>query len=219
MLSNIRNLNFLNCDGFDLGDSISIVGSSAILKSRDDAGDIDSNSEVMRFNHFRVDGFEGICGSKTTIVLVNNHALQMVVDEDFWKHDFKLEYPEAKKNYILDFENLNVILRLDHDKIKMSEPAIEKVCERNKVAIVSNQQIQAAHDHLGSRPSCGFSGLMVALEFFEDITCFGFNFNSDPSIDKHYYEEGNMSGGSHSFATEQQIFKDLAEEGRVKLRY
>ena len=219
MLGDIKNLDFVNCDGFDLGDSISIVGSSAILRERSDADEIDSSSDVMRFNHFRIDGFEGICGSKTTTVLVNNHALQMVVDDDFWENDFKLEYPTAKRNYILDFKNLNIILRLDHSKMEMNKPAIEKVCEKNKVAIVRGEQALVAHNHLGKQPSCGFSGLMVALEFFEDITCYGFNFNNDPNIDKHYYERGNFSGGAHSFSREQEIFKQLADAGRIKLRY
>ena len=54
MLGDIKNLDFVNCDGFDLGDSISIVGSSAILRERSDADEIDSSSDVMRFNHFRI---------------------------------------------------------------------------------------------------------------------------------------------------------------------
>ena len=219
MLGNIKNLDFVNCDGFDLGDSISIVGSSAILRERNDAHEIDSSSDIMRFNHFRVEGFENICGSRTTIALVNNHALQMVVDDDFWENDFKLEYPTAKRNYILDFKGLNIILRLDHSKLKMSQPAIDKICENNRVAIVRPEQFQIAYNQLGKQPSCGFSGLMVALEFFDKITCFGFNFNNDPNIDKHYYEKGNFSGGSHSFSREQEIFKQLSDKGWIKLKY
>ena len=218
-IDEIQTLNFVNCDKFDVGDSISLVGSSAILNHRDDAKEIDSHDDVMRFNHAKVRGFEDVCGQKSTIFLVNNHALQLISDPLFYDDDFKLEYPESKKDYVYDFDNLNIILRLDHDKISDNVEVIEKISENNRVAIVTKQCMKLGSALVGRQPSCGLTGLMVALQYFKEISCFGFNFNNDPTIDKHYYEAGNQTGGCHDFSKEQEIFRALNDNGRITLHY
>lgn len=209
-------LEFVNCDGFDWGDSISVVGSSGILNHRNDAKDIDSHEEVMRFNHARVEGFENVCGKKTTIVLVNNHALELISNTKLRK-EFASKYPECKPDYIYDFKNMNIILRsLDNTHYKS---IIEKVCERNNVAIMTEKSSRLAQTVLDRLPSCGFSGLMIALQYCKKINCYGFNFNQDPSVDKHYFEKGNKIGGCHDFLKEQEIFKMLHDIGRITLNY
>ncbi len=211
------NLSFVNCAGFDWGDSISIVGSSGILSRRNDAKDIDSNDSVMRFNHAKTEGFENVCGKKTTIVLVNNHALELISNINLRK-EFESKHPECKWDYIYDLKNLNIILRPDYpDRHRLT---IKKVCENNNVAIITKKADHLARTLLDKMPSCGFSGLMIAIEYCEKINCYGFNFNQDPSVDKHYFEKGHQTvGGCHDFLKEQEIFKKLHDTERITLNY
>ena len=70
---------------------------------------------------------------------------------------------------------------------------------------------------LGKNPSCGFFGIMAALYYCDNVQCFGFNFNNDIEIDKHYFEKGNKIGGCHDFNKEHLVIKDIVKQNKLTL--
>ena len=208
MLENIPALNFINCDDFEWADSISVVGNSGILKNRNDATVIDGNEHVMRFNHALVEGFEKICGSKTTFRFINEHSLNH--NDDNLLQELNDFFPATKKNYVDDFNNLNVIIKFHGETPTTNcHDTIDRICEKNNVATVSPELFRLCSSILGKSPSAGFLGIMIALKYYSKVECFGFNFNQNDNVDKHYFEKGDKTGGTHDFHQEHNFIKDL----------
>jgi hypothetical protein len=53
---------------------IAIVGNSPILLEKELGKEIDSHDMVIRFNNFKIDGYEKHCGSKTTDICFNQYT-------------------------------------------------------------------------------------------------------------------------------------------------
>ena len=216
MLANIPTLNFVNCDDFEWADSISVVGNSGILKNRNDAAAIDTNDHVMRFNHALVEGFEKICGSKETFRFINEHSLNH--HDDNLLKELKTDFPSTRENYIDDFENLNIIIKF-HGETPTTDcsQSIERLCKKNKVATIAPELFKFCSDTIGRSPSAGFLGIVVALNHYKKVHCFGFNFNQNENVDKHYFESGNKTGGTHDFHQEHQIITELSKANILSL--
>ena len=198
MLSDIPALNFINCEDFKWADSISVVGNSGILKNINDASAIDSNDNVMRFNHALVENFEEICGSKTNFRFINEHSLNH--SDDNLMQELNDFFPATKKDYVDDFSNLNVIIKFHGEKPTTNcQHKIDRICKKNNVATVSPELFRFCSSILGRSPSAGFLGIMVALKYYSKVECFGFNFNQNVGVDKHYFEKSDKTGGTFFF--------------------
>lgn len=216
MLDDIAALDFINCDDFTWADSIAVVGNSGILKHRNDAEDIDSHTHVMRFNHALVDGFEDVCGTKTTFRFINEHSLNH--HDDRLLQELRNDFSSTQENYIDDFENLNVIIKFHGEGPSTNcQHAIDRLCLKNNVASISPQLFRISSQILGKSPSAGFLGVMVALKYYNNIGCFGFNFNQNKQIEKHYFEDGAVTGGTHDFSREHEIIKELHTTNQLSL--
>ena len=216
MLSDIPALNFTNCEDFKWADSISVVGNSGILKNRNDASAIDSNDHVMRFNHALVENFEEICGSKTNFRFINEHSLNH--SDDNLMQELNDFFPATKKDYVDDFSNLNVIIKFHGEKPTTNcQHKIDRICKKNNVATVSPELFRFCSSILGRSPSAGFLGIMVALKYYSKVECFGFNFNQNVGVDKHYFEKSDKTGGTHDFNQEHNFIKNLHIQNQLSL--
>ena len=216
MWSDIEALNFINCEEFKWADSISVVGNSGILKNRNDASAIDSNDHVMRFNHALVENFEEICGSKTNFRFINEHSLNH--SDDNLMQELNDFFPATKKDYVDDFSNLNVIIKFHGEKPTTNcQHKIDRICKKNNVATVSPELFRFCSSILGRSPSAGFLGIMVALKYYSKVECFGFNFNQNVGVDKHYFEKSDKTGGTHDFNQEHNFIKNLHIQNQLSL--
>ena len=216
MLSDIPALNFINCEDFKWADSISVVGNSGILKNRNDASAIDSNDHVMRFNHALVENFEEICGSKTNFRFINEHSLNH--SDDNLMQELNDFFPATKKDYVDDFSNLNVIIKFHGEKPTTNcQHKIDRISKKNNVATVSPELFRFCSSILGRSPSAGFLGIMVALKYYSKVECFGFNFNQNVGVDKHYFEKSDKTGGTHDFNQEHNFIKNLHIQNQLSL--
>ena len=216
MLSDIPALNFINCEDFKWADSISVVGNSGILKNRNDASAINSNDHVMRFNHALVENFEEICGSKTNFRFINEHSLNH--SDDNLMQELNDFFPATKKDYVDDFSNLNVIIKFHGETPTTNcQHKIDRICKKNNVATVSPELFRFCSSILGRSPSAGFLGIMVALKYYSKVECFGFNFNQNVGVDKHYFEKSDKTGGTHDFNQEHSFIKNLHIQNQLSL--
>ena len=216
MWSDIPALNFINCEDFEWADSISVVGNSGILKNRNDASAIDNNDHVMRFNHALVENFEEICGSKTNFRFINEHSLNH--SDDNLMQELNDFFPATKKDYVDDFSDLNIIIKF-HGETPTTDcqHKIDNICKKNNVATVSPELFRFCSSILGRSPSAGFLGIMIALKYYSKIECFGFNFNQNVGVDKHYFEKSDKTGGTHDFNQEHNFIKNLHIQNQLSL--
>ena len=193
-----------------------LLGNSGILKNRNDASAIDSNDHVMRFNHALVENFEEICGSKTNFRFINEHSLNH--SDDNLMQELNDFFPATKKDYVDDFSNLNVIIKFHGEKPTTNcQHKIDRICKKNNVATVSPELFRFCSSILGRSPSAGFLGIMVALKYYSKVECFGFNFNQNVGVDKHYFEKSDKTGGTHDFNQEHNFIKNLHIQNQLSL--
>ena len=58
---------------------------------------------------------------------------------------------------------------------------------------------------------------MGALKYYSKVECFGFNFNQNIDVDKHYFEESDKTGGTHDFHQEHSFIKNLHVNSQLSL--
>jgi hypothetical protein len=152
-------------------------------------------------------------------MLINEHSLHH--EEEAFFQSVIADFPKTKRYYIRDFENLNVIIRFNFPSNNANyntyKESIDMLSEKNNVAFISSEFFDYYTNMLNKKPSCGFFGIMIALYYYNKVDCFGFNFNQNPDIDKHYFEKGNSSGGVHDLNKEQDLIKDLHEQKLLSL--
>ena len=147
---------------------------------------------------------------------INEHSLNHSDDNLLQElNDF---FPATKKDYVDDFSDLNIIIKF-HGETASTDcyHKIERICERNNVATVSPELFRLCSDILGKSPSAGFLGVMIALKYYSKVECFGFNFNQNIDVDKHYFEESDKTGGTHDFHQEHKIIKNLHTNNQLSL--
>ena len=87
-----------------LPESLTIVGSSKIILTNKFGTEIDNSQYVVRFNFAKTEGYEIHTGSKTSLLVINNHVYQSFI-RDKKKND------ELKKYLVISpySENKNIL--------------------------------------------------------------------------------------------------------------
>ena len=206
------------------GNSCALIGNSGNVLDYEYGEIIDSHDCVIRCNEAKITGYEKHVGSKKTIRIANSHMFHAVLDNTTLSiEDMKRKFSAFDRYALYDIEN-EVILAKSHVNID-HDPGFREVFARledrngSVVKIVNEDFHLMCENYLGSGPTCGFIGLLLALKYFKKISCFGFSFYEGQDWKtKHYYEEITpyyMS--SHKFKKEKAVFYQLAEEGKIKI--
>lgn len=185
------------------GKSIAVVGSSGHLLEREYGKDIDAHDVIIRFNQARVEGFEKYVGSRTDLRIVNTHVFRGTT---------------GAKNY--SKYDKNFISKLNPQHILVSRPVgdIKKISPNNEVSIVSDKFYNHCVELLnnGKEPSVGFLGVILAVEFSDDVSVYGFDQNRDLKK-KHYWEKVSVIGNHHKFSREKEIFNELEQKELITI--
>ena len=192
--------------------SLALVGSSGCILDNEYGELIDQHYVVMRFNAARVEGYEKYVGSKTTIRVMNGHCFAGTSDPvRFEKNDPKFISSLFGEHFFIKGYNLQEFHR-----------GVLSVLNKNYINFLHNDFVGRCHQELGKGPSVGFVGLMMALTCAEQISCFGFDHGEISDDRRHYWEavrnaDNWKTGQGHSFDKEKEYFKNLEQQGRIKI--
>lgn len=170
---------------------IIIVGNGSTLLDKENGSLIDSFDTIVRFNSYKISGFEKYVGTKTNIWFTCNRAhikdcntLERVIEHS-WQWN-----PEK-------------------DQIFKSISSVYPKCEKTKREFVRNKIPL-------KNPSTGIIAIFMMIEdqeYEKPIYITGFDWWL---TDKHHYGDNERRGALHSPSEEYQIISGLVNEGKVK---
>ena len=180
-----------------LPNKITIVGSSKIILKKKYGKKIDNSNFVVRFNFPNTDDFIEHTGSKTSLMVINNHVYTSIKvnskKNDKFKKYLVISPSKLKKiNSSLNFffferKIKQLILSLNflgYDKIFSS-----------LISILIRKNF-----------SVGFCFILLALASGAKLNVYGFDLNEDMKNREHYYKKQKI-GGVHDLQSEHKILK------------
>lgn len=172
--------------------SLIIVGSGTSLLDKKNGNLIDSYNDVVRFNDYKLEGFEDYVGTKITI----------------WFNVNRQDKPGSlyfKKIFVHSWdEDINKCPVYDFFKGRSN---IEKLSR-----VVINRVLDLTN---GASPSTGLLAIFYFLQYLETVTITGFDWWDRQ--EHHYYGANHYRGPNHKPEIEKKLIDQLINEGRVVL--
>ena len=204
-----------------MNSSCALVGNSGILMDTEYGELIDSHDMIIRCNCARTEGFVKHVGSRTDIRVANSHMFHAVLENTTLDIQNMAElFSEFDRYFLYQLQNEIIVAKNSVDPSTFSKVINKLETENNnKIAFFNPSVYNYCTQVLGSHPTTGMIGLLIALKYFKKISCFGFTFyEEDDWSKKHYYEEVTpYDMKSHSFSREKQIFSELNEIGIIQM--
>jgi len=196
--------------GLFFGKSCAIIGNSGSILSAENGNIIDRHDFVIRMNQARVRGYEKYVGSKTNLRILNLHSFLALngVDEQELKATFSSFSSDIfkelrEKNYLTKYHSDLSIAITKYPDIKFDKITLQSDLILRRIA--------------GQEPTTGLIALILALKYFNKISCYGFDFY-DGSVD-HYFEQIKKYDrtNAHNLEIEKDIFQCLDKINRISL--
>ena len=186
---------------------ITIVGSSKIILKKKIGKKIDESNFVVRFNFANTNDFIDYTGSKTSLMVINNHV-----------------YSSLKENLkkIDEFKNFLVIspnkLKKFNSSVDFSffEKKINQLLLSLKFIRYFKIFIYLILILIRKNFSVGFCFILLALASGVKLNIFGFDLNEDMEKREYYYKKQKI-GGVHDLVSEHKILKKLKDLGLIKI--
>jgi len=161
---------------------------------------INSFDEVVRFNRYRINGFEKYVGTKCTIWVLNN---KLTTDgRDFYRKNIKNRlkaHPELKESIVITnkLHNLPIL-----NKIKSKYDNFQYVIDTFNIN--------------NSKPSTGLVAIRYFLKKYDMISLVGFDFGKS----NHYWGNfgaSDVPGKAHCWDSEKEYVIQLVKSNKVKI--
>ena len=187
--------------------SCAIVGNSGILNEKEYGDLIDSHDIIIRCNLGPTKTFEKHTGKKTSFRIINSHVFSC------GKHT-----PFENKYTINDFPNETLLVKKWDEQL--FRKSVLNLINKNKLYFFNPSFIDKfCSQELHSSPTCGYIGVMLALQFSKNISLFGFSFFKDSWETKHYYEKIKPYKLKHDLTNEEKIITYLHEKKLLNIHY
>lgn len=185
---------------------ITIVGSSKIILKKKIGKKIDKSNFVVRFNFANTNDFIDYTGSKTSLMVINNHV-----------------YSSLKKNLnkIDEFKNFLVISPNEINKFNSSleffffEKRINQLLLSLKFIRYFKIFISLILILIKKNFSVGFCFILLCLASGIKINVYGFDLEEDMTQRKHYYKDQKI-GNVHDLSAEHILLGKLKRHKLVK---
>lgn len=190
--------------------NVCIVGNGASLLGRGLGETIDSHAQVVRFNEFKIAGFEGDVGCKTDIWFYNR-------DSEHPSIVTRLTQAQPKRMFVHEWNIADTApLRLD---TLITQAGTSTVAARVQKAFLTEMTA-----FLGEKYSIWSSGAIAVWLLLKETPCVtlaGFDWWHQPAkfhymnTQKFYY----LPNRGHQPGLEKQFFDRLAADGKLRFLY
>jgi len=166
--------------------SIILVGNGSSLLDKDNGALIDSYNTVVRFNSYKIEGFEKHTGIKTNIWFTVNkgHIKEVNIYEYVYTHSW--ERHEHKCQLTQDIKKYVPVKKIDYNLI---------------------DSIPIKH------PSTGLIAIYYFIETYGFVTITGFDWWDKK---EHHYGDKEVRGTLHKPKEEYKLIKKLEKENKLK---
>ena len=194
-----------------MSDSVAVVGSSDNLLGNGFGSEIDSFTDVVRFNQAPIDGYEIDVGSKTSMRMIGNSVLLCAPG-----------IPDGNRMFVTTLRNLRICHHGNwFDNLTHNRDHYPYLHESNELFFFHYKQMELYFSMPPTDPPIFTSGLRMVHSLIAAgiVPClFGFNFD-DAAVRKHYWSDVTVLDYQiHDFVDEAKILLRLAEEGKIIIR-
>jgi hypothetical protein len=187
--------------------TVSIVGNSGLMLTKEWGAAIDKSDIVVRFNHAPTRGFEKYVGSKTSLRVVNGHCFAGTTNTN--------ENPTASPDFLPSLPPQDIYCKTFNFE-EFYRGIMNNVNKHN--LFFSNPEFLATVGKYtpGQEPTAGLIGMFLLLPFFDQINVYGFTFWEN-TYDYHYFEKVPVPASQigHSFNVEKDIVNQLEVQKRI----
>jgi len=206
LIQRMKELNKLDTEVID-NQSIAIVGNSGELKNNKFGELIDSHDIVIRCNLGRTEGYEKHVGKKTDF--------RFIAGKSFWR-DLSDHFSAYDNNFLTNLKDQHFII-----KAEPLYPAIQGIIKNFNtecnILYLRQDFIDEAEDRLNlSDISLGLTAILMALQWSENVSIFGFTFWQEDWKDRHYFESIKPYPIGHNHLPEKNYVDQLVEENFIK---
>ena len=166
--------------------SVILVGNGSSIKDNDNGVLIDSFDIVVRFNSYKIEGYESFTGRKTDVWFTVNqaHIKEIKSYKEVYTHSW--EKNESKCKLTSEIRKYIKAKKIDHD-------------------LILSMPIKA--------PSTGLIAIYYFIEKYGSVTITGFDWWDR---DEHHYGDKEVRGTLHKPKDEYKIIKELESHNKLK---
>ena len=184
---------------------ITIVGSSKIILKEKNGKKIDESDFVVRFNFANTSEFTEYTGSKTSLMIINNHVYTSLKDTP--KIDKKInKYLVISPSVLKKFKSMSDYF--------FFEKKINQFLLSLKFIKYFNIFFSLIKILIRKNFSIGFCFILLAVASGLNLEIYGFDLNEDMDKREHYYKKQKI-GGRHDLSGQHEVLKKLKDLGLI----
>ena len=208
----MKKLSFVKPDLF-LPNVITIVGSSKNILKKKNGKKIQKSKFIARFNYANTKGFEQHTGSKTNMMVLNNHTCEFIKEKSKQLKNLIISPMKLDKMYNCHTKSkLDLQLHFLDDKKYQYFLALKLIKHFYIFLCLLKILIRRKTFSIGF---C-FILLCIISDIKSDI--YGFDLEEDMTKRKHYYKKIKV-GGVHDLVAEHKILNKLKDHKSINFYY
>jgi len=206
LVTRMRELNHLDTEVKD-NQSIAVIGNSGKLLNEEYGELIDSHDIVFRCNLGEVEGYEKHVGTKTDFRFIGGKS--------FWR-DLTEQFSSYKNDFLTNLKDQHFVVVAD-PLYAAIQGIIKNFNTESKILYFHQDFIDDAERKLGIKhPTLGLTAILMALQWSNNISIFGFGFFEEDWKSQHYFESIKPYGRGHDIGSEKQYVQYLVDNKFIK---
>lgn len=191
---------------------VAVVGNSGNLLHKKGGEFIDNHDVIIRFNESPIMGYRKYVGTRTDIrfIAYSERSANLI-----YQYSSCYVYSYSYKLWEAAISSLPFSTKLDENFINKCDKRVGRPCWKWKLLKMLGFDQVYEYKPISS---IGFKGIMWALENYDEVNLFGFDFAESSVF--HYWEdmpEGHNPGTWHNYKKEKEIILRLRDEGTLKI--
>ena len=188
--------------------SVAVVGNSGKLLTEEQGEFIDSHDIVFRCNLAKLEGYEKSVGTKTDF--------RFIAGKSFWR-DLTGQFSSYEDNFLTNLKDQHFIIKAE-PLYAAIQGIIKNYNTESKVLYIRQDFIDEAEKKLGIGDiSLGLTAILMALQWSDKVSIFGFTFFQEGWDEQHYFENITPYSRGHEPIKEKDYVEFLEKENLLKV--
>ena len=188
--------------------SVAVVGNSGKLLTEEQGEFIDSPDIVFRCNLAKTEGFEKNVGTKTDF--------RFIAGKSFWR-DLTGQFSSYEDNFLTNLKDQHFIIKAE-PLYAAIQGIIKNYNTESNILYIRQGFIDEAQNVIGINDiSLGLTAILMALQWSDKVSIFGFTFFQEGWDEQHYFENITPYSRGHEPIKEKDYVEFLEKENLLKV--
>ena len=188
--------------------AVAVVGNSGKLLTEEQGEFIDSHDIVIRCNLAKTEGFEKNVGTKTDF--------RFIAGKSFWR-DLTGQFSSYEDNFLTNLKDQHFIIKAE-PLYAAIQGIIKNYNTESNILYIRQGFIDEAQNVIGINDiSLGLTAILMALQWSDKVSIFGFTFFQEGWDEQHYFENITPYSRGHEPIKEKDYVEFLEKENLLKV--